>query len=62
LKSVHQAFQEHAEEEDREFLANLLDDAADSEDDEPDIGGDDEESEGAHALAAMGLGLLTNFV
>ena len=53
---------ENVEEEDQELLANIMDDfGAEDDETEPPIGGEDGKSEGADALAAMGLDQLMNW-
>ena len=62
VKQAYNILMENVEEEDQELLANIMDDFGDEDDTaEPPIDGDDGESEGAHALAAMGLDQLMNW-
>jgi hypothetical protein len=62
IKKAYNILVENVEEEDQELLANIMDDfGAEDDETEPLIGGEDGESEGANALAAMGLDQLMNW-
>jgi hypothetical protein len=62
IKKAYNILLENVEEEDQELLANIMDDFGTVDDDEePPIDGEDGDSEGAHALAAMGLDQLMNW-
>ena len=62
MKQAYNILMETVEEEDQELLANIMDDFGEEDaSTEPPIDGDDGKSEGAHALAAMGLDQLMNW-
>jgi hypothetical protein len=62
VKQAYNILMETVEEEDQELLVNIMDDFGEEDTStEPPIDSNDGESEGAHALAAMGLDQLMHW-